>query len=396
MVWSTARLSGQEVASPHAYLYLDAYDARFECLIPVPDLMKKLGKNLPAMLPAAMQPQVVDAARQAAQAWLEIKLDGQPVPKLALANVNLVKGVPGRTERSEPNELLIASQTMVGFTWEVDLESLPKNITVTWQGFNVSGNTLPVTVVVGSQSDSFELKPSEPSHQWNNQGRLSLRSPLAEVPLLPPPPRIPLPVGSIVWLAAGVVIMRILHLMGGGRIGSRAMLGWIVVIAGTVVLWPLFNVSVRLPRHENVTPEQGERILQALIRNIYRAFDQRNESAIYDVLERSIDGDQLQKTYLQTVQALTLDEQDKTRVRVTDLDVHVEKTEPRKEGEGFIADVRWTALGTVGHWGHEHQGVNRYRAKITVAAIKPKGPGTASDRDAWKIIHLEVLEERRL
>ena len=41
--------------------------------------------------------------------------------------------------------------------------------------------------------------------------------------------------------------------------------------------------------------------------NVYRAFDHRAESRIYDVLERSVDGELLRKLYLETVQALTLD-----------------------------------------------------------------------------------------
>ena len=53
---------------------------------------------------------------------------------------------------------------------------------------------------------------------------------------------------------------------------------------------------------------------------------------------------------------------------------------------GFIADCEWTALGTVGHWGHSHTRVNRYTARVTVQPVQGE----------WKLTDLEVREARRL
>jgi hypothetical protein len=385
-----------EKVSPHAYLYLDAYDARFECLVPAPQMTEILGKPPFSALTSHTQQDLLNSAGAAAQGWLQVKLDGAPA-KLSPPTLSIVKGVPGRTERPSPDELLVASQVMVGFSWELELQNVPKTVEITWSGFGAAWASLPVTVVVGSQSESFELNAQATSHVWHNQGRLSLRSPLAEVPARPRPSQMKLPVASILWVVAGILFLSLRHI-SGGRVPGRAFMTWMTLIAGAVVLWPVLNVHFSLPHNENVPPDQAEKILRALLRNTYRAFDQRSESAIYDVLERSISGDLLQRVYLQTIQALTLDEQDKTRVRITDLSVEVTGTKPRKDGEGFIADVRWTALGTVGHWGHEHQRLNRYIAKVTIAPVPEKASANArdSDRDAWKMVDLEVLEEKRL
>ena len=88
--------------------------------------------------------------------------------------------------------------------------------------------------------------------------------------------------------------------------------------------------------------------------------------------------------YLQTIQALTLEGQEGTRAKVNDLSVTVDKVTP--QGSGFVAEGEWTALGTVGHWGHQHQRVNRYKARLTVVPVAGE----------WKIRAMEVLEERRL
>ena len=47
---------------------------------------------------------------------------------------------------------------------------------------------------------------------------------------------------------------------------------------------------------------------------------------------------------------------------------------------------RWTALGTVGHWGHLHTRQNLYDAVVTIEAIDGR----------WKITDLELLEEQRI
>jgi hypothetical protein len=47
---------------------------------------------------------------------------------------------------------------------------------------------------------------------------------------------------------------------------------------------------------------------------------------------------------------------------------------------------KWTAFGTVGHWGHVHARKNQYEANITIQPIE----------GAWKIVGLELVEEKRI
>jgi hypothetical protein len=60
----------------------------------------------------------------------------------------------------------------------------------------------------------------------------------------------------------------------------------------------------------------------------------------------------------------------------------------RVDGEGLTYALQgsWTAMGTVGHWGHLHRRKNRYEAVVTLGA-----------RDGvWKIVGLELLDEQRI
>ena len=106
---------------------------------------------------------------------------------------------------------------------------------------------------------------------------------------------------------------------------------------------------------------------------------------MYDVLARSIHGDLLERLYVQTAKALALEAQDGTRAKVSDLAVDVDSVNPMPNSEGFVAHGQWTAFGRVGHWGHMHNRINKYKANMTVEAVNGE----------WKMTALEVLEEVR-
>jgi hypothetical protein len=55
-------------------------------------------------------------------------------------------------------------------------------------------------------------------------------------------------------------------------------------------------------------------------------------------------------------------------------------------GLRYAIHGRWTALGTVGHWGHVHQRKNRYDAVLTIAP----------QDGVWKIVALELNDEQRI
>ncbi|MCZ6759472.1 MAG: hypothetical protein O7D29_03715, partial [Gemmatimonadetes bacterium] len=66
------------------------------------------------------------------------------------------------------------------------------------------------------------------------------------------------------------------------------------------------------------------------------------------------------------------------------LDAAAEKISERPLA--FAFNSKWTAMGTVGHWGHVHTRKNLYDAIVTVEAVEGN----------WKITNLELLEEKRV
>lgn len=388
--------SNADGASARAYFYIEPGSARFECLVPVTEMMALLGQPPEASLTVEAQQRLRDAARRKAAGWLRVTFDGGPPAEAGSFRAAIVKGVPGRTETPKLGETVPAGEAMLGLVWEYDLSSVPEKLGFTWTGFSQVLPLLSVSIIAGLQREDHELSAGSPACEWVNRGRLAPHSPLAAVPPLPPVATIRLPLASILWVMLGLFVLGRQLLLGRGRPG-RLLMMLTAILFGAVILWPVASVKVTPPWNSAapVPPDEAQRILTPLLRNVYRAFDGRQEREIYDVLERSIGGDLLQKIYLQTIAALTLDAQDSIRARVTDLDVRVDSVRMEPGRVGFIADVQWTALGTVGHWGHQHQRINRYVAKVTVATV-PVENSTAPGESAWKIVGLEVEEETRM
>lgn len=148
-----------------------------------------------------------------------------------------------------------------------------------------------------------------------------------------------------------------------------------------------------LPKIEAVSTRQNAddddaraALAETLLRNVYRGFDYRSESDIYDALARSVQGELLANLYLKIKQGLVMQEQGGAVARVKE--VKVTKSEPAtgKAKDGFTERVTWQVEGTVEHWGHIHTRVNEYTADL----------GIVSDRGAWRINSMDVVKQSQV
>ena len=128
-------------------------------------------------------------------------------------------------------------------------------------------------------------------------------------------------------------------------------------------------------------------LLQALLKNTYRAFDFRSEEDVYDKLALSVNGDLLTDIYLQHRRSMAVQQAGGAQAKIKEVAVENASAE-RITGDdlSYALHGRWTALGTVGHWGHLHQRKNRYEAVIKVTA----------EEGHWKIIGLDLRDEQRI
>jgi len=207
--------------------------------------------------------------------------------------------------------------------------------------------------------------------------------------------RIPIPLLSLGVLVVWVLGLLALRVVSVTRSVRRSV--WYCSVVPVVIAVCFHNVAVmsvaapwgttvRLPGEQEATE-----IFTALHRNVYRAFDYKTESDIYDVLAQSVAGDLLEQVYNEVYQSLIMRDQGGAVARVYSVDIL--ETEMLSAGRlpdsgdlAFRLRGHWQVYGVVAHWGHFHSRTNEYDALYTVAQLD----------DAWKITGVEVLEQRRV
>jgi hypothetical protein len=138
---------------------------------------------------------------------------------------------------------------------------------------------------------------------------------------------------------------------------------------------------VRAPSGEEAAPT-----IHALLYNVYRALDFRDEEIVFDRLAQSLAGDVLERVYLEMRKGLRLENQGGARVRVREVDL-LSVIPLQAEGAGALRyRTQWNATGSVGHWGHTHMRTNQYDAELTLARIEAQ----------WKIANIQILQEQRV
>jgi hypothetical protein len=282
---------------------------------------------------------------------------------------------------SPPEALSVWSATL-GAIFVIPTEGLPQEVNWEWDLFAAK-----IPVVPGAATDEagplqFFLKPGDNILWWKNFLKNPTMPTLVE--LEEPAPNYLRAAAPAGWLAGIFGLMLVVAQIrrtrrDGGGLRRRPAL---VALALLVVAGGAFAVT----RHSRIDDEKAADIVQALLHNVYRAFDFREEETIYDILDRSASGDLLTRIYLEMRRGLELQSQGGARARVKQVELLKISAEDHGGDRGFIARCTWNVAGSVGHWGHIHQRTNQYEAEFEVRPIDGQ----------WKITGMEILQEERL
>lgn len=271
-------------------------------------------------------------------------------------------------------------------------KGMPRQVAFVWHNFNggLGGYFSSVESEIEGLGETsyFVFRESEPEVVWHAPREARTRTP-------PPLPRVqgPRPV-SVPWVSVSVLVLGAIGLLVLRRrraprpalavlaaLGLALGLGFSEVALGDVVL-PWAKASER--------PSDGEaaEIFEALLRNIYRAFDFDDEEDVYDTLALSVTGDLLDDLYLEIHGGLILQEAGGAVSKVQKVEMVEALLLPTEEDQGpwFRVHATWQVQGKVGHWGHTHVRLNEYTARFAV---------TQAD-GGWKIADMELLAEERL
>ncbi len=328
-------------AEPRSYLYLESYEVRHELLLRLKDLKPWLDLGLKD------GHTVEEGEREALKkkiggfllAHNRLSIDGINIPP-QLDRVEFVRfdrsgvvpvGEQGRLE---------TETALVGVMLAYLTDHPARSLRLQWDLSGTSpDDERQVSLIQGKESFDAYMTPRQPFFEWSRDDSLD-PSPLSkdETDLIPFP---------------------------GSLAGKDA------------------QVTTKLDE------SQVKTLLQSLLHNAYRAFQQCDEEKAYDRLAKSLDGTLLDDIYLQQRKAILWQakglggEGKVDRIEVLDSHVH---------GLGQQTGVvqvtsRWLAHGTVSHWGHTHERHNLYQARLTLRNFNEGG---------WKIVGMEFLDGQRL
>ena len=374
-------LRRQYFAPMSGFLYVEPYEVRKEIVARPSDLQHwvDLGLDGRDTIPVGIQGDLLRTAAAFLAEHQQVRIDGRSIEP-ELARVNFLERSLRTSRVVDPPVELDLHSAVLGVIFVYPTEGLPQVVTMDWDLWNERIQQIPVAAVDQAGPLPGLLEPDWRVLEWQN----FLKNPeLPTLRVLAPPPS---PVAAAAWSLRWFLLTFLLAGAGASLLGLRrggdgprrwALVGTsaVLLMAGTLV-WS---------RDARISNDRAGQIVSALLHNVYRAFDYRNEERIYDVLARSVEGDLLAQIYLETRRGLELASQGGARAKVKEIEL-VELSAAPADAGSFQADVTWNVAGSVGHWGHVHQRRNQYRAELRVAPV-------AGD---WKLAGLEILEEERL
>ena len=237
---------------------------------------------------------------------------------------------------------------VLGFTFVHDTVAMPESVQLDWNLFSTDIQSITATVTDPFGGKQHDLTREKSQLMWKNRWS-GYRPPeirqVAVSRLRVPAPSILLVIsaGAVYWLFA--------------RSDRKRLMTTLVVFLLTTasVTYPFVRVAFAAPFSPVWKPssEQAADILDRLLTNVYRAYDMRNEEAIYDRLALTITGEQLTRNISAYATVFGTGESWRRPARKWTKLRSWTSTSIESAGDGGLAvELSWTVSGSVTHFGH--------------------------------------------
>ncbi len=373
------------------FLYIEPFEVRHETLVRVKDVAAWIDLGLRGE--EYIETDEFEPLKKRIGDFLlqhsNVLIDGQSLRPI-LDRTSFVKYTMTRTFFIDQPERMPLNTAMVGVIVTYLTKEIPQKVTVNWDLFSDKVQKVPTNAVDPAGPFPSYVTPEDNLFVWNNFLKTYQMPTVAAVTVDDTLTRIKLPLASLLCLVflipVGLQIRR--QRKKSGKIGFAVGL-LVILIAGSILLYPFLKISIARPTvlAPEISDKKAVAVLESLLQNIYRSFDFREEEDVYDRLATSVSGDLLTDIYLQNRKSLVVTQAGGAQARVKEVKIQDVEVKPLKDRPlGLLFHAKWTALGTVGHWGHIHTRENQYDANITAEPVD----------GVWKITGLELLEEKRI
>jgi len=388
-MFQNRNLRRQYDAPLSVFLYVEPFEVRVEVVARPVDLQRwtDLGVRPDHVIPVSEQSALKSKVVDFLSDKIDVAIDGQKANG-KLDRIHFISRTLRKTGVVFPDQDLDVSSATLGVIFVFPIQQLPDLVTMKWKLFDDKIQSVPSVATDEAGGLPWTLTAEDPVLEWKNfltnptiPAMLAIQSP-------PTRPQVSLPLASI-----GLLFLAVVAGMGLVKVGSRGLGGvslavLVLSIGGAFWLWPSARVQFANPlaAQQKVTDQQAAEVTHSLMHNLYRSFDRRDESVIYDQLATCVSGDLLRKIYIQIMQRIKLEDQGGAQVKVNEVDVLETDFVYRDDSPGFKSNVKWNVLGSVGHWGHLHTRANQYVAEFGVEPVD----------GAWKIVSMQITDEANL
>ncbi len=374
-----------------SYLYVEPYEVRHEILTRVRDMEQWMDLDLRGR--EYIEVDEWESLKKNIGEFLLMKnkvlVDGKPLRPI-LDRTDYVKVALTGIQLLLQPERLDLSTAIVGVKFVYLTQGLPKEVTVDWELFTDKIKRVPATSIDPAGPLLSFVTPDDRIHKWTNFLKNYKIPQVVEVVVADSLTKFNVPIGSVISLSLLLLVgwQAKMQRQRSKSIRPQLVTGT-VLLAATLVLSPFMHVSIGRPAI--MTPKLGKTVatelMQSLLKNVYRAFDFRREEDVYDKLAVSVSGDLLSDVYLQNRKSFAVQRAGGAQAKVKEVEILEVAMQPHPDRPlALTFKSTWTALGTVGHWGHVHMRKNQYEANLTVEPVD----------GVWKITGLEMIEEKRI
>jgi hypothetical protein len=330
-------------------------------------------------IPADKRPEVLEQLANFLKDRAGVTIDGEQ-PEPILDRIHFLKRGLRMTRVVTPDEPVDGTSAIIGAIFVYPVDGIPKDVRLTWDLFDDRITRVPASATDEAGPMPSFLTADDPELHWVNYlkggtlpGQLDVAVPQSNL-------SVPIALVTAVVLALGFLVIAARQRSWAFGIAALALLagGWFAPAIAVI--------NVPVPASIRAPSDEARPTIHALLYNVYRALDFRQEEVVFDRLARSLSGDVLERVYLEMRKGLRLENQGGARVRVREVELLEVTPEEPTQPDTLRYRTRWNATGSVGHWGHTHMRTNSYDARVTLGRIG----------DQWKIAGIDILEEQRI
>jgi hypothetical protein len=373
------------------FLYVEPYEVRHEILVRVKDLAQWMDLGLRGE--AFIETDEFDALKQRAGEFFlkqaNVLIDGQKLRPI-LDRTSFVKYTMTRTFFIDRPERLPLNTAMLGVILTYITPGIPQEVKVDWNLFSDRIQKVPTNAIDPAGPFPSYVTPDDNVFIWKNFLKTYKIPTVAKVELSKDISTFRLPFVSLACMLLMLPVVRQIRARRQNNSSAGLQYGMMVVLIAAVLgTYPFLTLQINKPDRfiSSLSDSESAIVMNSLLKNVYRAFDFREEEDVYDRLAICVRGALLEDIYLQNRKSMVIEQAGGAQAKVKEIEIiNIEPENTPGKGGSRTYRTEWTAMGTVGHWGHIHTRQNRYDALISLTPVE----------GAWKITDLELLEEVRV